>query len=214
MSEPSGDRRDRENGRANGSAESWERRASELADGVQRWLIKSSARTVRDEFGDQVRRAFRGKPSDPGEVWATATTEPPEALSEAPECSWCPICRAARRMAQAQAQSQEPGKGGSADMADASAAALAGARAAASQAGPVLAGTANVLFGVARDALEGLDAILSYRPGDLTADKPANGAQAGRSQHSQDQHSQDQHSQDQHSQDQPKEPEHEPDHRS
>lgn len=207
MSAPAGEQRNRDNGRTSDSNQAWERRASDLADGVQRWLIRSSARTVRDEVGDQVKRAFRGKPSDPGEVWATATTEPPDALNEAPECAWCPICRAARRMAQAQAQA--PTTSQSADTADAAAAAAAGVRAAAAQAGPVLTGTANVLFGVARDALEGLDAILSYRPGDLTAANGANGTSA--SQTRPDQARTDQARPDQA---QPKEPDHEPDDRS
>ncbi len=151
MNDPSGQKR-----RAGGSrpGDSWERRAADLANDVQRWLIKSSARNMRDELGDQVKKAFRGQGGEPADVWATATTEPPDAADQPPECAWCPICRAARRMALAQ---------GSGD-----AAASAGA-AVPKGATPGLAGAADVLFGAARDALVGLDTILSYRPGEASS---------------------------------------------
>ena len=132
---------------------------------------------MRDELGDQVKKAFRGQESKRGDVWATATTEPPDAADQPPECAWCPICRAARRMAQAQAQ----GVGAAASPADA----------APKDAGSGLAGAADVLVGVARDALGGLDAILSYRPADVSPPDGTNGAAS----------------------DQGKEPDHEPDHR-
>jgi len=142
----------------------WERRAADMANEVQRWLIKQSARNMRDEFSDQMKKALRGPaPSQPTDVWETATTEPPDAASQPPECAWCPICRAARRMAQAQIAGQsgssaKPGSG----------------------AGPgvgvgvssTLAGATDAIVGAARDALTGLDAILSYRPGDLSTPKP------------------------------------------
>jgi len=64
---------------------------------VQRWLIKSSARNVRRELEDQVRR-LGGQRHDKADVWDVATTEIPPDAGEAPECLWCPICRAARRM--------------------------------------------------------------------------------------------------------------------
>jgi hypothetical protein len=45
------------------------------------------------ELADQVRTALgRNQPS--GDVWQAATSEPPP--GEAPECAWCPLCRAAR----------------------------------------------------------------------------------------------------------------------
>jgi len=60
----------------------------------QRWLMKAGARSVGREVADRVRSTIGGgKPS--GDVWETATTEPPG--DEPPECQWCPICRAARR---------------------------------------------------------------------------------------------------------------------
>jgi hypothetical protein len=45
------------------------------------------------ELADQVRAAL-GKNQSTGDVWETATTQPVPA--EAPECAWCPLCRAAR----------------------------------------------------------------------------------------------------------------------
>ena len=127
------------------AADSWERRAAELASGVQRWLIRASARNMRDELGDQVRKALRGEQRDPADVWATATTEPPGAASEAPECAWCPVCRAARRITRTREN-----QGGV----------------------PGLSDAAEVMAGAVRDALAGLDSILSYRPPDERADHP------------------------------------------
>ncbi len=65
---------------------------------VQRWLIRSGAKSVRKEFGGQVRKTFGGGRQSSADVWDTATSEPPPEAGEAPECQWCPICRAARRM--------------------------------------------------------------------------------------------------------------------
>jgi hypothetical protein len=63
----------------------------------QRWLIRSSARNVRHELTGQFRRTFNRAERD--NVWGVATTEPPpDASGEAPECAWCPVCRAARRI--------------------------------------------------------------------------------------------------------------------
>jgi hypothetical protein len=162
MSEPSSENKSRSaSGRSPGPTD-WERRAADLANEVQRWLIRQSARNMRDEFGDQMKKALRGPaPSQPSDVWETATTEPPDAASQPPECAWCPICRAARRMAQAQISGQtgssaKPGSG-------------AGPGAAMTT---TLAGATDAIVGAARDALTGLDAILSYRPGDLSTPKP------------------------------------------
>jgi hypothetical protein len=63
----------------------------------QRWLIRSSARNVRQELTGQFRRTFNRAERD--NVWGVATTEPPpDSSGEAPECAWCPVCRAARRI--------------------------------------------------------------------------------------------------------------------
>jgi hypothetical protein len=63
----------------------------------QRWLIRSSARSMRKEIGGQVRRTLGGR-AEQGNVWDAATTEIPPEVGESPECQWCPICRAARAM--------------------------------------------------------------------------------------------------------------------
>jgi hypothetical protein len=123
-----------------GASESWEQRAAGLASEIQRWLIRTSARNVRNELGDQVRKAFRGQ-DRATDNWATATTEPPRAADEAPECAWCPLCRAARRIAQARA--------------DASGRTV-----------PKLSDAADVMANAVRDAFATLDGVLSYRPGE------------------------------------------------
>jgi hypothetical protein len=58
----------------------------------QRWLVRSGARSVSREVSDQIRSAL-GVGGGPADVWSKATAPPAD---EAPECAWCPICRAAR----------------------------------------------------------------------------------------------------------------------
>ena len=65
--------------------------ASELIGEVQRWLLRTSARGVSRGLNDQIRTALRG--GGHGDVWETATAD-----EEPPECAWCPICRARRRL--------------------------------------------------------------------------------------------------------------------
>jgi len=60
----------------------------------QRWLIRSGARSVTREVNSQLRSVL-GRADEPGDVWDRATKPPPE---EAPECAWCPLCRAARAL--------------------------------------------------------------------------------------------------------------------
>ena len=124
-----------------GPGASWEQRAAGLASEMQRWLIRTSARNMRDELGGQVKKAFRGSGEDKADPWATATTEPPHAADEAPECAWCPLCRAARRLAQARAGAD-------------------------SRSGPRLSDAADAMAGAMRDAFASFDSILSYRPGE------------------------------------------------
>ncbi|HVB42216.1 MAG TPA: hypothetical protein VNF47_05840 [Streptosporangiaceae bacterium] len=131
------------------SADSWEHRAAALATEVQRWLIKTSAKNMRDELGGQVKKAFRGRDAEPSDVWATATTEPPNAANEPPECAWCPICRAARRMSEARTAAAGSGPAGAG--------------------GAMLSDAADVIASAARDALAGLDSLLSYRPSETAA---------------------------------------------
>src|SRR5262245_16556371 len=113
MTEPSGGKRP-VNGQQRDSGnpvDSWEQRAAGMANDIQRWLIKKSARNVRDELGGQVKKALRGSERKTGDSWATATTEPPHAADEAPECAWCPVCRAARRIAHARSGSDSQDSG-------------------------------------------------------------------------------------------------------
>jgi len=131
-----------------GPGASWEQRAAGLASEMQRWLIRTSARNMRDELGGQVKKAFRGSGEDKADPWATATTEPPHAADEAPECAWCPLCRAARRLAQARAGAD-------------------------SRSGPRLSDAAEVMAGAMRDAFASFDSILSYRPGEPAPPRPA-----------------------------------------
>ena len=58
----------------------------------QRWLVRSGARSVSREVGDQI-RSMLGRGAGAADVWARATAPP---VDEAPECAWCPFCRAAR----------------------------------------------------------------------------------------------------------------------
>ena len=71
---------------------------TDLLNNFQRWLIRSSARSARRQIEDSVRRTFNSARAEPEDPWGVATTEPPPDLTESPECAWCPICRAARRM--------------------------------------------------------------------------------------------------------------------
>jgi hypothetical protein len=65
----------------------------------QRWLLRAGARGMSRELADQVRTALGKTQQQTGDVWKTATTEP--APGEAPECAWCPLCRAARLVREA-----------------------------------------------------------------------------------------------------------------
>jgi hypothetical protein len=98
----------------------------------QRWLMRRSARNLGREVRGTVRRTFSGN-SDRGDVWDTATSEP--LPGEAPECAWCPVCRAARKF-------RESGPGLASHV----------------------AGAGDALFSVAQDALAAFEATLSARP--------------------------------------------------
>jgi hypothetical protein len=109
----------------------------------QRWLMRSSAKNLSREIKGQVRRTFGGG-SDNGNVWEIATTEPPPNVGEAPECAWCPVCRAARRF-------RESGPG------------------LASQ----VAGAGDALLSVAQDTIAAFEATLSTRPSSPVHKSPA-----------------------------------------
>jgi hypothetical protein len=101
---------------------------------LQRWLLRSSARSMRKELSGQVRRTFGGSEQKKGaaEVWDTATNEIPPEVGESPECQWCPICRAARRM-----RDSGPGLGGQ------------------------LSGAGDAVASAVQDAISALDSILT-----------------------------------------------------
>jgi hypothetical protein len=63
---------------------------------LQRWLVRSGARSVTRQMRGQIRTALGGGggKQSTGDVWEAATSE----ADEAPECAWCPICRARRRL--------------------------------------------------------------------------------------------------------------------
>ena len=67
------------------------RSGQDLIGDFQRWLVRSGARSMSREVGGQIRSAlgYGGRSAD---VWERATTP----TDEAPECAWCPVCRAAR----------------------------------------------------------------------------------------------------------------------
>ena len=98
----------------------------------QRWLMRSSARSLSRELKGQARRTFGGGGSG-RDVWETATAEP--IADEAPECAWCPVCRAARRV-------RMSGPGLASHM----------------------AGAGDALLTVAQDTLSAFEATLSARP--------------------------------------------------
>ena len=100
---------------------------------------------MRKELTGQFRRTFGPNRAEPGDVWGVATTEPPpDASMDSPECAWCPICRAARRV-------RESGPGLS---------------------GP-LAGASDVVAAAVQEALSAFDSVLSMRPRTEPADRPS-----------------------------------------
>jgi hypothetical protein len=76
-----------------GSGRSPSRGSDPVAD-FQRWLMKAGARSMANQVADQVKRTVGAERRTSGDVWDTATNEPPP--NEPPECQWCPVCQAAR----------------------------------------------------------------------------------------------------------------------
>jgi hypothetical protein len=109
---------------------------SDIWNDVQRWFIRSSAKSMRREIGGQVRKSFGGGRTDNSDAWNTATTEVPSAEGEAPECQWCPICRAARHM-----RESNPGLSGQ------------------------LTGAGDVVASAVQDAIKAFDSLLSRTAG-------------------------------------------------
>jgi hypothetical protein len=69
-------------------------RASDPVADFQRWLMKAGARSMANQVAGQVKRTLGQERRYGGDVWDTATNEPPP--NEPPECQWCPVCQAAR----------------------------------------------------------------------------------------------------------------------
>jgi hypothetical protein len=87
----------RTNGQANDSRPGSGSRSNRGSDPVadfQRWLMRAGARSMANQVADQVKRSLGAEKRTSGDVWDTATNEPPP--NEPPECQWCPICQAAR----------------------------------------------------------------------------------------------------------------------
>jgi hypothetical protein len=108
----------------------------------QRWLIRSSARNMRKEIGGQVRKTFSGGRTESANVWDVATTEIPAEVGEAPECQWCPICRAARQL-----RESGPGIGGH------------------------ISGAGNAVASAVQDAINAFDTVLSKAAGTSDRDR-------------------------------------------
>ena len=86
---------------------------------------------MRNQISGQVRRTLGGG-RESSDVWDTATNEIPPEVGESPECQWCPICRAARRM-------RDSGPG----------------------IGDQLSGAGDVVASAVQDAIRSLDSLLS-----------------------------------------------------
>ena len=80
------------NGQPGGGSQS--RRPSDPIADFQRWLMRAGARSMANQVADQVKRTMRQERRSSGDVWDTATNEPPP--NEPLECQWCPVCQAAR----------------------------------------------------------------------------------------------------------------------
>ena len=63
----------------------------------QRWLMRSGARGLGKEVRGNIRKTFGYGDAGRDDVWGSATSEP-EGGEHPPECEWCPLCRAARKM--------------------------------------------------------------------------------------------------------------------
>jgi hypothetical protein len=106
-------------------------RGVDLFGDLQRWFIRQSAKNMRNQIGGQVRRTLGGG-REHSDVWDTATNEIPPEVGESPECQWCPICRAARRM-----RDSGPGIGNQ------------------------LSGASDVVASAVQDAISALDSLLN-----------------------------------------------------
>ncbi len=112
---------------------------------LQRWLMRSGARSLSKDLTAPVRRALGQEPSGKrADVWETATTRPLRD-EEAPECAWCPVCRAARRL-------RESRQGGQ---------------------GSPLAGAGDALASVVQEAYSAFEAVMKPPQHTHPRDRPA-----------------------------------------
>jgi hypothetical protein len=124
---------------------------ADMLSDLQRWLIRSSARSMRKEISGQVRRTLGGgQRAGSAEVWDTATNEIPPEVGESPECQWCPICRAARRM-----RESGPGIGGQ------------------------LSGAGDAVASAVQDAISALDSVLGKAGGSRSGEPRAGDRRPG-----------------------------------
>jgi hypothetical protein len=110
---------------------------------LQRWLMRTGARSVTKEMTGSVRRAL-GQDRPAADVWDTATNRPED---EAPECAWCPVCRAARRMRERQG--------------------------AGSGLGSTLTGASDALASVVQEAYTAFESAMKPPPGRPTSSGPS-----------------------------------------
>jgi len=141
-----------------GAAGGTDRGGNDPIGDFQRWLMRAGARSVGRDVADRVKTTLNGGRRTTGDVWEIATTEPPP--DEAPECAWCPICRAARRYRES-ASGGGPATGGP------------GASTPPTGLGSQIAGVSETLAGLAQDAFSIFDSALrsAQRPPSRPADQ-------------------------------------------
>src|SRR5713226_2384443 len=110
------------------------RQGSDPLGDFQRWLMRSGARGFTREVRDNLRKTFGYGDAGRDDVWESATNEPPG--GEAPECEWCPLCRAARKFKEA-----GPGLGSH------------------------LSSAGDIFATVIQDAVDAFDSALAAKPG-------------------------------------------------
>ncbi|HEY3733237.1 MAG TPA: hypothetical protein VGL63_04915 [Streptosporangiaceae bacterium] len=143
MTERSGSSGDGGSSGSGGSSGGGGSSGSDPIGDLQRWLMRRSARGFGNQLRDQARRTIGGGSKRAGDVWEVATAEP--LPGEAPECAWCPVCRAARKF-------RDSGPGLASHV----------------------AGAGDALFSVAQDTLAAFEATLAARPpGSRQESRPA-----------------------------------------
>jgi hypothetical protein len=115
----------------------------------QRWLMRSGARGLGREVRGNIRKTFGYGDAGRDDVWESATNEPEG--GESPECEWCPICRAARKM-----RDSGPGLGSH------------------------LSSAGDIFASVVQDAVNAFEAVIATGPGAGPSARPADsGASPG-----------------------------------